>query len=261
MPVTDTQRPIAPYCLLPTPYCLLPVAYHPRMAEAIRVNFGKPMPLFALPDAVLLPHAVLPLHIFEPRYRRMLADCLAADRRFGLTPVPEEGGVPEPGAVGCVAEIRVNQELPDGRSNIVVVGVQRFVVSSLLNESLPYLVAMVQTFDDEKGSEPGAEEVEALRQLSLRYLTGLRELSDSLPEDVTLPDDVETLSFHIAGSVESDLESKQRLLAERSTSRRVEHLIRLLPALIGAIENGITVRRRAHSNGKGGRMPDVLTGS
>jgi hypothetical protein len=120
---------------------------------------------------------------------------------------------------------------------------------------------MVQTFDDEKGSEPGAEEVEALRQLSLRYFTGLRELSDSLPEDVTLPEDVETLSFHVAGSLESDLESKQRLLAERSTARRVEHLIRLLPALIGAIESGITVRRRAHSNGKGGRMPDVLTGS
>jgi ATP-dependent Lon protease len=217
------------------------------------------LPIFPL-SVVLFPGNPLPLHIFEPRYRRMLADCLAADRRFGLTPMPEEGGVPGPGAVGCVAEVRVNQELPDGRSNIVVVGVQRFVVSSLLKESLPYLVALVQTFDDEKGSEPGAEEVEALRQLSLRYFTGLRELSDSLPEDVTLPEDVETLSFHIAGSLESDLESKQRLLAERSTARRVEHLIRLLPALIGAIEHGITVRRRAHTNGKGGRMPDVLTG-
>lgn len=217
------------------------------------------LPIFPL-SVVLFPGNPLPLHIFEPRYRRMLGDCLAADRRFGVTPVPEEGGVPEPGAVGCVAEVRVNQELPDGRSNIVVIGGQRFVVSSLLAESLPYLVALVQTFEDEKGSEPGAEEAAALRQLALRYFTGLRELTDSLPEEVTLPEDVETLSFHVAGSVEIDLAMKERLLAERSTARRVEYLVRLLPGLVEAIENGIMVRRRAHTNGKGGRMPDVLTG-
>lgn len=218
------------------------------------------LPIFPL-SVVLFPGNPLPLHIFEPRYRRMLTDCLAADRRFGLTPVSEEARAPEPGAVGCIAEIRVNQELPDGRSNIVVVGGQRFVVSRLLDESLPYLVAMVHTFEDEKGSEPNAEAVEALRQLSLRYLTGLRELSDSLTEEVRLPDDVETLSFQVAGSVESELEVKRQLLAERSTASRVEHLIRLLPALIAVIENGIRVRRRAHTNGKGGSLPDVLTGS
>jgi ATP-dependent Lon protease len=218
------------------------------------------LPLFPL-SVVLFPGNPLPLHIFEPRYRRMLADCLAGDRQFGLTPVAEEGAVPEPGAVGCVAEVRVNQELPDGRSNIVVVGRQRFVVSTLLTESLPYLVALVQTFEDDKGSEPGAEKVETLRQLSLRYFTGLRELSDAMPEEVSLPEDVETLSFHVDGSIEFDLAMKRRLLIERSTARRVEHLIGILPALIAAVENGLTVRRRAHSNGKGGRMPDVLTGS
>jgi Lon protease-like protein len=216
------------------------------------------LPIFPL-SVVLFPGNPLPLHIFEPRYRRMLADCLAGDRRFGLTPVAKESGVPEPGAVGCVAEVRVNQELPDGRSNIVVVGGQRFVVSSILEESLPYLVALVQTFEDENGSTPGPEEVESLRQLSLRYFTGLRELSDTLTEEVTLPEDPATLSFHVAGSIESDLELKRRLLAERSTARRVEQLLRLLPALIGTIEDGIMVRRRAHSNGTGGSMPDVLT--
>src|SRR5215211_8398367 len=138
------------------------------------------LPIFPL-QAVLFPGTPLPLHIFEPRYKRMLADCLAADRRFGITPVTKEGLLPEVGAVGCIAEVRVNQELPDGRSNIVVLGGSRFVLSRILDESLPYLVALVQTFDDDAGTEPSADELESLRQLATQYLTGLRELNDVIP--------------------------------------------------------------------------------
>jgi Lon protease-like protein len=216
------------------------------------------LPIFPL-SVVLFPGNPLPLHIFEPRYRRMLADCLAADRRFGITPVTEDSAQPAPGSVGCIAEVRVNQELPDGRSNIVVVGGPRFVLSRLLDESLPYLVGLVHTFEDEEGTEPGAEAVESLRQLSSRYFTSLRELSDTLPEEVTLADDVASLSFQVAGTLESDLGVKQRLLAERSTARRVEALTLLLPILISALDRAIVVRRRAHTNGKGGTLPDVLT--
>jgi Lon protease-like protein len=216
------------------------------------------LPIFPL-SVVLFPGNPLPLHIFEPRYRRMLADCLAADRRFGITPVAENPDPPGPGTIGCVAEIRVNQELPDGRSNIVVVGGPRFVVSRLLEESLPYHVALVQTFDDEEGTEPLPEEIESVRQLASRYLAGLRELSDALPEEPTLPEDVLSLSFHVAGNLECDPGVKQRLLAERSTARRVRALILLLPVLTSAVESGIKVHRRAHTNGKGGIIPDVLS--
>src|SRR3954452_104647 len=97
------------------------------------------LPVFPLP-VVLFPGTPLPLHIFEPRYRQMLADCLASDRRFGLTPVSGETESPGPGSIGCVAEVRLNQELPDGRSNIVVVGGSRFVVGRILEESTPYLL-------------------------------------------------------------------------------------------------------------------------
>ena len=113
------------------------------------------LPIFPL-SVALFPGNPLPLHIFEPQYRRMLADCLAADRRFGITPTSQDPDPPEPGAVGCVAEVRVNQELPDGRSNIVVVGGSRFVLSHLLDESLPYLVGLVQAFEDDAGTEPSA---------------------------------------------------------------------------------------------------------
>jgi Lon protease-like protein len=216
------------------------------------------LPLFPL-SVVLFPGNPLPLHIFEPRYRRLLTDCLAGDRRFGITPAKDDAGPPEAGAVGCVAEVRVNQELPDGRSNIVVVGGSRFVVLRLLDEELPYLVATVQTFEDNQDTNPGAEEIEALRGLSLRYFAGVRELSDALPEEPTLPEDAGSLSFQVAGNLECDLGIKQRLLAERSTSRRVKALILLLPVLISAVENGIKIHRRAHSNGKGGTVPDILT--
>ena len=216
------------------------------------------LPIFPL-SVVLFPGNPLPLHIFEPRYRRMLADCLAADRRFGITPAADNSDPPGSGTVGCVAEIRVNQELPDGRSNIVVVGGSRFLVSRLLDEPLPYQVALVETFEDEEGTEPAADEVESLRELSSRYFTGLRELSDALPEELPLPDDPLSLSFHVAGNVECDLGVKQRLLRERSTARRIRALTLLLPVLTSAVESGIKVHRRAHTNGKGGGTPDLLT--
>jgi Lon protease-like protein len=215
------------------------------------------LPIFPL-SVVLFPGTPLPLHIFEPRYKRMLADCLAADRRFGITPASPTSETPGPGTVGCVAEVRVNQELPDGRSTIVVVGGSRFVLSRLLDESLPYLVATVEAFEDEAGTEPLPEDIESLRQLFARYFTALRELNDTMPEDLTFPDDPASLSFQVAGGLECDLGVKQRFLAERSTARRIKALLLLLPVLTSAVESGIKVHRRAHGNGKGGAIPDML---
>src|SRR2546422_5062931 len=95
---------------------------------------ARELPIFPLP-IVLFPGAPQPLHVFEPRYRQLLADCLAADRRFGIAYVPAErdAGVeplPRPGDVGCVAVIRNTQGLPDGRSNVLTVGERRFVLRS-----------------------------------------------------------------------------------------------------------------------------------
>lgn len=215
------------------------------------------LPIFPL-QAVLFPGTPLPLHIFEPRYKRMLADCLASDRRFGITPRNDERELPEPGVVGCVAEVRVNQELPDGRSNIVVLGGSRFVLSRLLEESLPYLVALVQTFDDEPETAPSSEDTAALRHLFTEYFAGLRQLNDADPEEPTLPEDPVALSFQVAGALVCDAGIKQRLLAERSTARRVRALVQLLPLLTSAVETALHVHRRAHTNGKGGVAPDIV---
>ena len=99
------------------------------------------LPLFPLP-LVLFPGAPLPLHIFEPRYRQMLADCMNGDSRFGIVFRPE-GMVDadlEPGRVGCVAEVDDAHTLPDGRSNIVVHGVRRFSLQRFVASPAPYYV-------------------------------------------------------------------------------------------------------------------------
>ena len=87
------------------------------------------LPIFPL-SVVLFPGTPLPLHIFESRYRRMVADCLAADRKFGITPAGAKRELPDPGTVGCVAEIRVHQELPDGSKQSHELGPGEYAINS-----------------------------------------------------------------------------------------------------------------------------------
>jgi Lon protease-like protein len=219
------------------------------------------VPIFPL-SAVLFPGATLPLHIFEPRYRRMLSDCLAGDRRFGITPTGHEHEAPDPGTVGCLAEVRVNQELPDGRSNIIVLGGMRFVIERVLEDAAPYYVASIETFDDRAGTTPAADRTARLREVFLQYRELLRLLNDLEPDEAELPADVLDLSFHASAAAECDPAIKQRLLTERSTAQRVEALLLLLPVLSSAAERGLEIHRRAHTNGKGGgSQPGLATGS
>jgi hypothetical protein len=154
--------------------------------------------------------------------------------------------------VGCIAEVRVNQELPDGRSNIVVLGGKRFVVKRILADPAPYWVGAVEPFDDEAGTAPPDGPTAQLRRMFLQYRELRRHLDDPGSEEAELPPDALGLSFHAAAAAECDSAIKQRLLAERSTAKRVEALLLLLPALATAAEKALEVRRRAHSNGKGG---------
>jgi Lon protease-like protein len=218
------------------------------------------LPIFPL-SVVLFPGTPLPLHIFEPRYRKMLADCLSGDRRFGITPPGSPDELPGKGAIGCIAEVRVNQELPDGRSNIVVVGGSRFVLGRRVESPEPYFIAMVEPFEDREGTEPAGESVTRLREMFLRYDALLRQLNDVEPTQPTLPDEPLKLSFHVSAAVECDHGVKQRLLSERSTARRVEALLLLLPILTSGVESALRVHRRAHANGRGHTQPDILAGS
>ena len=217
---------------------------------------ARDLPIFPLP-VVLFPGVPQVLHIFEPRYRRMLYDCLAGDRRFGIAYIPASPEDPDPdpaaGRVGCIAHIHSAEQLPDGRSNIVTVGERRFVIEGWIDAGQPYRVARVREFAD--ADEDTAEVVPlaaAIRQGFDRLLAALAVLADGPPERPELPPDPEQMSFRVAAALDLDPPVKQSLLETRSTLSRLRRLGPLLAALAADAEQRAAVHRRARGNGKGG---------
>jgi ATP-dependent Lon protease len=189
----------------------------------------RELPLFPLPDVVLFPQEVLPLHIFEPRYRMMLRTVLASDRRFGVVRWdPQQQRMAE---VGCCAEILQCQTQDDDRSNIVTLGQQRFRVLEIVREA-PFKVAMVSWLEDETASSNdelhnlAGEVTQALEDVVT--LTGkLMGKPTALPSD--LPDLPRELSFwigaHLGGPV---ADHQQALLEITDTAQRLRQEYDLL---------------------------------
>lgn len=215
------------------------------------------LPLFPL-QVVLFPGALLPLHIFEPRYRELLADVSAGDRRFGLLPPGQDGGLPEPGTIGCEAMVRAVQQLPDGSANIVVGGERRFELVEPLATAAPYFVGVVRWVEDAADTQvPTAEELARLRALGERYAHAIHELNGQ-ELTVALPQSAAALSFEVAALVEWDFESRQRFLAIRSATERVARLLQALPSLVAAAEARAAVHTGARRNGHGAAPPATL---
>ena len=189
----------------------------------------RELPLFPLPDVVLFPRDVLPLHIFESRYRMMLQSVLEYDRRFGV--VRWDPQTQSMASVGCCAEVLQHQTAEDGRSNIVTLGQQRFRVLDVVRET-PYRTALVSWIEDEpvddqtKLNELATSVDQALRDVV--ELTGkLTGSPAALPED--LPDLPRELSFwigaHLGGPV---AEQQQELLELTDTQERLEQEFAML---------------------------------
>jgi len=225
-------------------YSLLPARF------SLDYSMPSRLPLFPL-KIVLFPGALLPLHIFEPRYRQLLADVTVGDHRFGLLPPGERGGLPGPGTVGCVALVRAVQPLGDGRSNIVVSGERRFALLEPVPAESPYPQGLVEWVEDTPDVQiPTAEEVSRLRGLGERYARALQALSD-LPLSLELPTGYRELSFEAAALLEWDFEARQRFLEIRSATERVARLLRALPLLVEAAERRAALHARARHNGHG----------
>ena len=217
------------------------------------------LPLFPLP-VVLFPGVQIPLHIFEPRYRLMLADCLAGDRRFGLVYCPPgtaERALP-PGQVGCVAQIDAAEELPDGRSNIAVTGDERFALLGFVESSHPYHMGEVADYHDIP--EPQAILMELAERVRddfervARAVTTIANESGPLP---ALPDDPALVAFRVASLIDIELPARQQLLASRSASERLRNMSALLEAALAALEHRARTHVQAKRNGRGhGAMPD-----
>ena len=226
------------------------------MSEALeRVRGVRELPLFPLP-VVLFPGVPLPLHIFESRYRRMLADVRAADNLFGLSFYnADETGRPAAGHVGCAAEVVEVQPLPEGRSNILTVGVVRYELEEYVERGDPYLVGRIRFFeDDAEESDPLDERASEVSELFMRIANAVRKLNDeraSLPE---LPEaGPERLSFLVAAAMEIEPEVKQQLLEMRSSFERLTRLRNLLAQAVSGYEDRARMHTLAKGNGHAGK--------
>ena len=219
------------------------------------------LPLFPLP-VVLFPGVPLPLHIFEPRYRQMLLDIRANNNLFGLSyfdPTTTDSEVPPAGQVGCVAEVTEVQSFPDGRSNIITLGVIRFRIDGYIERGDQYLVAQVSFFEDaDEDEETLAEPSREVAETFTRIAQAVRTIND---ERATLPDISDTepqrLSFLVAAAMEIDAEVKQELLELRSTSERLERLRAMLDIAVQGYEERARIHELAKSNGHGGRRIEL----
>jgi Lon protease-like protein len=200
----------------------------------------------------------LPLHIFEPKYRQMLADVRVTNNLFGLSyfdPAASDREIPPAGHVGCVAEITEAQAMPDGRSNILTVGVIRYQIDSYVERGEDYLVARVTYFEDEE--EDYSLLTDSAREVAetfTRIAQAVRIIND---ERATLPDisntEPQRLSFLVAAAMEIEGEVKQELLELRSTSERLRRLRGMLARAVKSYEERARIHELAKGNGHSGR--------
>lgn len=195
------------------------------------------LPLFLL-DTVLLPKAPLPLHIFEPRYREMIAECLSENRPFGVLRVDGE----KVADVGCTAEIvAVSKHYPDGRMDIVTEGRERFEVIEFQTDRAFLQGKVTYLSDTAEFARP--EQVRVAVELHKEILG----LMGAVPDATTEPDP--QISFRLASSMPLDLDFKQALLSSRSETERLAQLVQHFNRLLPNIRRAIRARNKAGGNG------------
>jgi Lon protease-like protein len=206
------------------------------------------LPMFPL-ELVLLPEELLPLHIFEERYKLMIGECLAAKSRqgpgqeFGLIQAKGEGIHP----VGCAARIlNVTRRYPDGRMDILALGDRRFEVL-YTDQEKAYLRCGVLFFEDESGADVAGES-EAARAIEM-FERLLRRLRNAAEMPVHLPRPYRYLSFRMAASLPLELDFKQQLLSVRAEPERLEQMIGLMEFLLEKLDQSERAQKKAGGNG------------
>ena len=217
------------------------------------------LPIFPLP-LVMLPNELLPLHIFEERYRKMLLDIELERDVFGITLYEPAAGVderPQRGSVGTVAQVRESQMLPDGRSNILTIGLVRYRLLEYLDEGDPYLKAKVEFFEDE--SEEGlvelADEVFVIFERMAKAAFKLGGSRGQFPEMQRA--DPEPLSFLITAAFNFENEKKQALLEMTSTRKRLSTLREILDKTVIQMEESADINTAAKTNGHSKKKLDL----
>lgn len=201
-----------------------------------------PLPMFPL-GSVLFPTMVLPLHVFEPRYRALVADCLAGDQEFGVCLIErgfEVGGGDERTAVGTVAQIVDAQRFDDGRWALAAVGTRRFKVVDWLPDD-PYPRALVEDWIDEPLTEDLSADRNALVESLRRVLMSQADLGEPAPPvDVEIDADPTLACYQVATLSPLGPFDRHQVLATATTPERIA----LLRTLLGETLEVLEARRR-----------------
>ena len=203
--------------------------------------------LFPL-QLVLLPGEILPLHIFEERYKKLIGECRAGGEEFGLVLSDDDGEVAGHGCTAAVYEVL--EEFDDGRLNILVEGRERFRLDEIMrpdDEEADYLTGRVELYDDvdDEAEGPSGELVDSASTLFRRMVTLMGV------DDPRVPRGHARLSFRLASAVDFGLPLKQRLLESRSETERLELLVAVMSALIPGLELRKQREEAIRGNGKG----------
>jgi len=211
----------------------------PRTGDNVAMH-GELLPLFPL-SVVLFPRLVLPLHIFEERYKEMIGLVIREQSEFGVVLGTHEGIA----SVGCTASVdEVVRTYEDGRMDIVTHGRRRFRILEL-DSSRPYLQGRIEPFDDTETSAPGE-----LRERALRACGG--GTGEDPPWDLEDPQ----LSFQLARRLE-DVRFRQALLASRSEAERLRMLIDYMPGYHDRLREAERMKELAPKNGHGRLHPGI----
>jgi Lon protease-like protein len=198
---------------------------------------AEELPLFPLGHTVLFPGVVLPLHVFEERYREMVRTLVelpeGTRRRFGVVAIRQGWEVGEDAVsalhdVGCAAELRRVSRYPDGRYDIVTVGTARFRLRSVDRAARPYLVGAVDWLPTEPPPVGVDGLAAAVGTLFGEYVDAAAGLQGRLTEEAELPDDPAERAYAVAAAAVLTLEDRQALLEAETTQARLRAELRLL---------------------------------
>lgn len=201
------------------------------------------IPIFPLPDVVLFPHTLLPLHIFEPRYRQMVRACLAGDRRLAMALLrpgweADYYGRPPIYPIAGAGEIIQHEELPDGRFNILLRGTMRIGITAELPSDKPFRVARARPLPDrypDANPKALADRIERLKVFYLRILSEVQKGQGEIAKIFSGVKDPGIIVDRIAGAAITEAETRQQVLeaVEVATRLRIvqDHLVAVLSHL------------------------------
>jgi ATP-dependent Lon protease len=198
-------------------------------------RFSGKARLFPLPNLVMFPHVMQPLHIFEPRYRALMADALAGDQLLAMTMLApgwenDCEGRPPLLPIGCLARVASYQQQPDDRYNVLLLGLRRVRLIAELAPTRPFREAQVEILADEYPPSGGAARPALQHSLvkTFQKLLPQLDLSDQLEELLGNNLPLGVLTDIVAYALDLDVAAKEALLAEQNVDQRAAALLKHL---------------------------------